>query len=523
MDISPISEKYRNISKDISFFALLLVASSLFFSRFLISIGFILVVFNWIVEGGFKEKFGFIKKNKSAFYILLLWVFHLIGLVYTQNLEDGIFDIRTKSFLFIIPAYGSGIYLSKKRKNIVLHVYILSALVASIIGSLNFYIGNEFASIEDLGGMSLVGGNLYQAILINFAISLLCFFLIFKKKTKYAIIYYLFIFWFFVYLFLLNSLTGYVLLFVLFIYNSFYLFLKLKTKRSKLKILSILFIIIGSISIYIGIVVIDFYKSDKIAYNQLPNTTINGNIYIQDTTNRQLENGHYLYLNFCEKELLKEWNSRSTIAYNGLDKKHQQISQTLIRYLSSKNFAKDSMGVWTLSSDEIQLIENGCANYLYAEKFSPKARIYVLLWQLDSYFNNDFANRQTISQRLVYFKVAFELIKNHFWTGVGPGDVLDESKNWIATRYVGLSQEYSSRVHNQFLVEFVGLGILGFIGFIFIIFYPFLKNKMWKDYLLTSFYLIVISGFFSDNLFESQLGIAFFALFYSLLYFKNEN
>jgi len=116
LEISSISEKYRKISKDINFFALLLVASSLFFSRFLISIGFILIVLNSIVEGRFKEKVEFIKRNKSAFYILLLWVFHLIGLLYTQNLEDGIFDMRIKSFLFIIPAYGSGIYLSNKRK-----------------------------------------------------------------------------------------------------------------------------------------------------------------------------------------------------------------------------------------------------------------------------------------------------------------------------------------------------------------------------------------------------------------------
>jgi len=413
--------------------------------------------------------------------------------------------------------------LSNKRKNIVFIVYILSALIASIISSSNFYIGNEAVSIEDLGGISLVGGNLYQAILINFAIGLLCFFLIFNNNNKYSIVYYLVIFWFITYLFLLNSLTGYVLLFVLFTYNFLYLFLKLKTKRNKLKILSIFFIIISSISIYISIVVIDFYKSDAIVYNQLPKTTINGNVYTHDTVNLQHENGHYININLCKKELQSEWNKRSFINYDDLDNKRQHISQTLIRYLSSKNLTKDSIGVWSLNSNEIQLIENGCANYLYADKLSPKARIYVILWQLKNCINNDFANRQTISQRLVYYKAAFALIKNNFWTGVGPGDVLDESKNYIATTHAGLDQEYSSRVHNQFLVEFVALGIFGFIGFIFIIFHPFFKNKMWRDYLLTLFYIIVILSFFSDNLFESQLGIAFFTFFYSLLYFKNKN
>ncbi len=499
------------------------MASSLFFSRFLISIGFILVVFNWVAEGGFRKKFAIISKNKSAFYILLLWVFHLIGLAYTQNFEGGIFDIRIKSFLFIIPAYGSGILLSNNRKSIVFHVFILSALIASIISSLNFYIGNDFASIEDLGGISLVGGNLYQAILINLAISLLSYFLIFYKNTKFSLIYFVTIIWFVIYLFLLNSLTGYVLLFVLFIYNSLYLFLKLKNKMSRLQILSAFFIILITGGVYVSLIAKDFYQGDNIIYDKLPKTTINGNIYTQDTSNLQWENGHYLYLNFCEKELKKEWNKRSSIDYKGLDKKNQQISQTLIRYLSSRNLAKDSVGIWVLSVNEVQLIENGCANYLYAEKLSVKARIYVILWQLDSYFNNNFSNRQTISQRLVYFKSAFAIIANHFWVGVGPGDVLDESKSYNDRTHVGVSKAYSSRVHNQFLVEFVGLGVFGFIGFVFIIFYPFFKNKMWKDYLFTSFYLIVILSFFSDNLFESQLGIAFFSFFYSLLYFKQTN
>ena len=329
------------------------------------------------------------------------------------------------------------------------------------------------------------------------------------------------IIWFIIYLFLLNSITGYVLFFSLFIYNSLYLFFKLKNKKSRIKILSVFLIIFSSFGIYISLIAQDFYQTDNIIYNQLPKTTINGNIYTQDTTNLQWENGHYLYLNFCEEELQKEWNRRSSFDYKGVDKKNQQISQTLIRYLSSRNLAKDSLGIWTLASNEVQLIENGCANYLYSEKLSAKARIYVIFWQLHSYFNANFSNRQTISQRLVYFKSAFAIIANHFWLGVGPGDVLDESKSYNDRTHVGISKEYSSRVHNQFLVEFVGLGVFGFIGFVFIIFYAFFKNKMWRDYLFTSFYLIVILSFFSDNLFESQLGIAFYAFFYSLLYFTS--
>ncbi len=522
MDIISLKKTHQKISKDIIFFAMLLVAVSLFFSRFLISIGFIIVFANWIFEGRFKEKFDFIKNNKVGFYILLLWLFHIIGLLHTENIVAGLDDVRTKSFLLIILAYGSGTQLSSKRKNIVFYVYILSAVLATIISSLNFYFGNETAGIEDLGGISLVGGNLYQAILVNFAISLLCYFVISTKNNKYTLLYYISILWFIIYLFLLNSLTGYLLFFILFIYNSVYFFFKQKKTRNKFKIITTFLLTIILLSTYTGLTIKDFYTTDNINYKQLPKTTINGNTYTHYTISKQQENGHFLHIYLCEKELQKEWNKRSVFDYNGLDNKQQNIAQTLIRYLSSKNLTKDSVGVWALHNTDIQFIENGYANYLYTNKYSLKARLYIVIWQLDKYYNQAYANRQTISQRIVYTKTAFELIKKHFWTGVGPGDVRDESRKYIADTNSGLTSEYSNRVHIQFLVEFIGLGIFGFLGFIFIIFYPYFKNKLWQDYLFTSFYLLIIFGCFSAFLFESQIGITFFSFFYSMMFLKKQ-
>ena len=520
MTRSNLYNKYKEIVQEINFFALILIASSLFFSRFLISFGFILLIINSIAEGGFKEKLKSIKTNKVLFYIILLFVFHLIGTSYTQNFNEAIFDIRIKSFLIFILAYGTSVFINKKRINIVFKVYILSAIIASVISTFNFYFDNSAASIEDIGGIALVGGNLYQGIFINFAIFLLSFFLIFNKTRKYTIIYFSVIIWFVIYLFLLNSLTGYVLFFIVLIYNSYYLYFKINNKKSKLIILLIFVIVIILVGILVSFSIINFYRTDDITYTKLPKTTINGNAFLQDTSKLQNENGHYLYLNLCKQELQKEWNNRSTIKYNYLDKKQQQISQTLIRYLSSKNLTKDSIGIWSLKENEISLIENGCANYLYANKLSVKARIYIIIWQLDNYFSNNYVNRQTISQRLIYYEVAFNLIKKNFWMGIGPGDIQNESNMYIKSSNIGLSKEYRKRVHNQFLIEFLGLGVFGFIGFIFILFYPFIIKKKWNDYLSTSFYLIIIVSFFSEFLLETQLGITFFTFFYSILFFN---
>jgi len=517
-----LSVKYRKVSKHLVFFSMLLIAVSLFFSRFLISFGFILLVLNWAFEGRFKENFNFIKENKTGFYIVLLLLFHIIGLIYTENMRAGINDVRIKSFLFIIVAYGSGTRLSNKNRDIVFYIYILSALLASIISSLNFYVLNESAGIEDLAGMSLVGGNLFQAIMIVFAISLLCYFLFFSVEKKYQLFYLVSIIWFVFYLFLLNSLTGYVLLFFLFIYNFLYSFFRMENSSTKLKVLIGFLSVVVIVGVYVGVVMKDFYRVDDVSFSKLPEITVNGNKYLHDTILGQRENGHLININICEKELRKEWNARSDFDYDGLDKKQQRLAQTLIRYLSSKNLTKDSIGTWALQDKDIKRIETGYANYLYTDKFSLRARLYLVLWQLDKYFNQDFADRQTISQRLVYMKVAGKIIEDNFWLGVGPGDVLDKSKEYTVLLNAGIGEKYTSRVHNQFLLEFVGLGVFGFIGFIILMFYPYFKNKMWKNYLFTTFYLMIFLGFFADVLIEMQLGIAFFAFFYSLLFFEKD-
>lgn len=520
--ISTLSAKYKTISRQVVFFCMLLIAVSLFFSRFLLSVGFILVVLNWFFEGGFKQKFTIIKQNRIGFYIVFLLLFHLIGLIYTKNIVSGLNDVRIKSFLLIIVAYGSGTQLSDKQKDTVFHAYILSALLASVISSLNFYIFTDLAGIEDLAGMSLVGGNLFQAFMIDFAIGLLCYYLFLSKKKKYRFIYFTLIVWFVFYLFLLNALTGYVIFVLLAAYNFFYFFFRIKNSKKRLLITAI-FLSASTLScIYLGIMVNNFYKTDKIDYSQLQKTTTNGNEYFNDTIDKQHENGNFIKLYLCEKELQKEWDARSGIDYFGKDKKQQQLAQTLIRYLSSKNLRKDSVGVWALHDVDIKNIENGYANYLYADKFSLKARLYIVFWQLDKYFKEGFADRQTISQRIVYIKVAARIIREHFWLGVGPGDVLDVSKKHTKLLKAGIGEKYTSRVHNQFLLEFVGLGIFGFIGFIVLMFFPYLRNKMWSDYLFTTFYLVVFIGLFIDVLFDAQLGIAFFAYFYALLFFKQD-
>ena len=118
--------------------------------------------------------------------------------------------------------------------------------------------------------------------------------------------------------------------------------------------------------------------------------------------------------------------------FNGKDNKGQQVSETLIRYLSSKGLKKDSLGLSKLSNNEIAYIEKGCANYLYINKYSIKSRLHHIIWQLDMYIKTGNATGQSISQRIEFLKSSIAIIKDNFIFGVGSGDLMDESKKELS-------------------------------------------------------------------------------------------
>ncbi|MBN1251133.1 MAG: O-antigen ligase family protein, partial [Bacteroidales bacterium] len=322
-------------------------------------------------------------------------------------------------------------------------------------------------------------------------------------------------------LFILNSLTGYFVFFSIVLINVIYVLIKIKINKFKILIISILMLFILIPVVYTISIINDFYKFEKVDFKNLEKITISGNNYYHNLKSKRKENGNIIDIYICKKELEQEWNKKSELKFNNLDKKNQQLSETIIRYLSSKGLRKDSSGISKLTKKEIKYIENGCANYLYINKFSIKSRIYHIIWQIDTFIKTGNATGQSISQRVEFYKSSISLIKKNFWFGVGTGDVMDESKKELSM-ISSLEKGYRNRVHNQFLVVFTGLGLFGFILFFVFLFYPVLKYKLLNNYLFLNFFTIVLVSFFSVNTLETQLGVSFFSFFYTLLFYNKE-
>jgi hypothetical protein len=250
--------------------------------------------------------------------------------------------------------------------------------------------------------------------------------------------------------------------------------------------------------------------------------TANGNRYQHDVDSKVLENGYWLGLYLCEPELCSTWKKRSNIPYFEITLVgNHSIQQTLTRYLTGKGLRKDSLGVMTLTEQDIRNIENGIANYHFAEKFAPTNRIRIILWEISEWKHNNYIAYNSVTQRFEFCRAALNTIKHHFWFGVGTGDVWDAQRNSYEQINTTLPPNITEKAHphNQYLSVFSAFGIFGFLWFMFALLYPAISTKRFHLLLYTAFFIIIAISMLSDDTLETQAGVTLFAVFNSLLLF----
>lgn len=265
-----------------------------------------------------------------------------------------------------------------------------------------------------------------------------------------------------------------------------------------------------------------YFKRDKIDISALDKFTPAGNEYYHNTSENSVENGNYVYLYICEKELKEEWDKVSNLSYDGSDRKGQELRFTLMRFLTSKGFRKDANGVNKLSATDIESIENGMANYIFLDKFSLYPRIYQVFWELDSYSRGNDVGGHSIAQRIIYLKAASNIIKENPLAGVGTGDVKNGFDSWYRKSKSLADEKWWYRAHNQYMSFIVAFGIPAFILILIFLFIPPFLGKKWGDYLFFCFAIIGFTSMLTEDTLETQTGVSFFMFFYSLLLFGRE-
>jgi len=496
--------------------ALLILIIGVCLHNTLMSIGVIWIGANWLIEAKYVEYWKHFKKSPAVWLILLLLLLSFLSLLWSDDLGYGLKDLGKKAPLFVIPfVLGTSAPIEKK----VLHFLLFTFLgVLTLTSFINYYRFNYvLENAIDIRDMSYFVSHVRFSILTAMAVFVAIYLMI--QKVGFRLIWLLLIVWFTFYTFKSQILNGYVIFAVLSVFTGVF-FLRLIQSSILKKSLMILFVIIPLAVVWqVNRTFSSFYDKCEMSLEDLDMKSEGGRPYMHELNSTTRENGHLVWLYVQQEELENEWNRRSEIAYDSLDRAGQPMFGTLMRYLTSKDARKDSAGVWSLTDEEIVRIENGSTSITSHSGF--KAKMQEFYYQYDAYQFGGDPNGHSILQRFEHLKVAWSIISKNWLFGVGIGDVHLSFQEEYTLRKSKLSENNRHRSHNQFLTIWISHGLLGLFLIIGFILMPFVKREDIGYFQIMVTITLLVSFLFQDMI-ETHAGVTIFALFYSLSAFLED-
>ena len=442
------------------------MAVALPLSKWLTGLSLFFIAGAWIVGGNFKEKLALFFANKIALLWCSVFVMHLLGLLYTNDFHYASNDLRIKLILFILPfVMSSSKPLSASYFNILMHLFIAAVVTSSLV-SIAVLLDFIHRPVADVRDISFLISHIRLALLVCLAIfSLLHFLKNSASTTALKITYAITLLWLIVFLFILESVTGIVVLLVVSALILVYQLFKNPNRKIKFVYASLLIALPIGLFLYLKKSYHNVTHVNAIDLNHLDSLTSNRNKYIHVLQDKSVENGNYVGLYICNTEVDSVWNTRSKINIDSLDLRHQPVRYTLFRFLTSKGLRKDAAGINALNEKEIASIEHGITNVNYQSIVSLQARLQQIFWEINTYIVTGNPTGHSVTMRYEYWKTAAAIIKDNPIIGVGTGDV----NNAFLTKYEEikspLSQQWRLRAHNQFLTIAVSFGIVGLLWF----------------------------------------------------------
>ncbi len=532
--------RYRWLSfRNAYLLVILVMLGSLPLSKYVASASQILLVALWLVEGRFLEKWNRFRARPAIWIFLLIVAVLLIGMLWTDDLPFGFHDLKLKLPLLLLPiVFGTIPQISRKELRFLLLGFVLAVIIGSLF-SLSIMLGIGPADYTSDRETSLFISHIRFALMVDLAVFILFYYIVNPggnagdgdantgdrrsplRGRSFDFRLLPFALYLIIFLFLLKSLTGLVVL----ILGGMILALRWGLKQSDLMVKW--FVVVGVLTLPLLVAV---YLSDQVGkfatvrddIGNLDRVTAKGTAYWHDMENRMVENGYRVGLYQCETEMRDAWNQRSNLNYDGLDHKNQELKYTLIRYLTSLGLRKDAYGVSQLTGQDVSLIEKGFANSLYRQPRRLRVRIYETIWEIDQYRKGANPSGHSVTQRLEYLKTGWAIFTDHPWIGVGTGDTKQSFDKKYTELKSRLDPAWRLRAHNQFLSFLIAFGILGFTLIMTSLILPAILEKRFNSYFVLMFFIAAMLSFLNEDTLETQAGVAFFAVFYSLFIFGTD-
>ena len=155
--------------------------------------------------------------------------------------------------------------------------------------------------------------------------------------------------------------------------------------------------------------------------------------------------------------------------------------------------------------------------YRLVPSFKNKVGYTLYTW---SQYRQGHVDDMSDGMRFSSWKVGAEIIRRNFWTGVGVGDLQQESLNVSHQLFPNIQKEDDRKMpHNEFMWIWAATGFFGFMAYCIAFLLPLAATIRRADWLFGVFHVLFFTSFMSESSLEEQVGTAFYLLF--LLIFLN--
>ena len=358
----------ENIHRKVYLFGLFVVIIGMPSSNFLMSIGQLILLANWLFEFKFVEKLKRFWKNKAALAFSAIFWICMLGVIHTEDIGLWKKTMQIMLPVFLLPFFiANAKPLSHKEYHFLIRIFVATVIFITLLGMCS-YLGVFLEKVTDPRLLSPFISQIRLSLMMDISITILIYYALKSSQLKYKLLLVIPILWLLYFLTLLESLTGLLMILVYLLLVPIYFLLGDKNKiRKRISVLVLILIPLGGIFFLYSEVKEFKYKSD-LKWDELEKNTINGNRYYVDKNSYVFENGYFNGIYLSEKELGKEWQKRSDLSFDIPLESGMVIRPVLSRYMTSMGLRKDSVDFSTLTDKDILNVENGATNYLYPDK-----------------------------------------------------------------------------------------------------------------------------------------------------------
>ena len=451
-----------------------------------------------------------LRENKSFRWFLALTFWMVLSLMWSSDKTNGLALLVSYLNFFIWPLL---MLLFSSHLN-QMKTYILFSFLAIVtfVSIFQFFYYQVVLFHLDIREMTLFISHIRFALMVDIAFFIALYFLFTDKKKWIKIICIISILWLLFYTYYSQVLSG--ILGLIGGVLGYFIYIIFNNTNRKLKLSVTFFLIL--IGIVLSLIIRDLtVKEENLVPKDLPKYTKFGNPYEHLVQSKTIENGHFLDLYYCEKEVDSIWSLRSKKSLEDFSPTRFKYKSLIKRYLTSKGLHKDAEGMNQLTQQDIKNIENGISTIVELES-GLTARYKSIKYELSG--NMD-PNGHSVLQRVEFLKASKFILKENWVFGVGLGSSMQAFKDTYKRINSKLTLENQWESHNQFLNIWITYGVFGLILFI-IWLISIVKNIIRLNALYLIIFFVLISSFLVEETLSTLTGMTLFSFFAG--FFQNQ-